>query len=117
MITLFHNKHCSKSRECLKLIKNSNTKYKIINYMEYDISTKDIENIINGLIGPIEDLIRTNEPIIKNKLIKFNNKQDIINLLIKYKVCLQRPIVALENKYEICRPVGKVIKYLNSKTK
>ena len=31
---------------------------------------------------------------------------------MKNKICMQRPIVALGDIYEICRPVNKVLKYL-----
>ena len=112
MIRLYHNKKCSKSRACLEIIKKSNIEYTVINYLEDYLSPKDIEELIKGLVNPIEELIRINEPIIKNKVINFNNNKDIINLLSKNKICMQRPIVALGNIYEICRPVDKVLKYL-----
>ena len=113
MILLYHNKKCSKSRACLKLIIKSNIKYKVINYLEDDVSSTDLESIIKGLIDPIEYLIRTNEPSIKNKLINFKNKKDIVDLLNNNKTCMQRPIVGFRGKFEICRPVDKVLKYLD----
>ena len=115
MITLYHNTKCSKSLACLKLIISSDISYKVINYLEDDISLKDYEAIINGLIDPLEELIRKNEPFVKSKKINFNNKKEIINILINNKICMQRPIVASGDVYEICRPVDKVLKYLNLK--
>ena len=67
MLRLYHNKRCSKSRECLELIINSNIKFKLINYLEDDISSKDLENLIEGLIDPLEDLIRKNETFVKGE--------------------------------------------------
>ena len=116
MILLYHNRRCSKSRACLELIRNSNSKYKVINYLEDDISTAELEELVKGLIDPLEELVRTNEPIIKNKKVNFENKEDIINLLINNKNCMQRPIVGVEGIFEICRPVDKVLKYLDKKT-
>jgi len=116
MILLYHNKKCSKSRACLELIINSNSKYKVINYLEDDIRASDLEILVKGLIDPIEDLVRTNEPIIKNKKINFENKVDVINLLINNKNCMQRPIIGVGSIFEICRPVDKVLKYLDKKT-
>ena len=115
MMLLYHNKRCSKSRACLELIINSNSKYKVINYLEDDIHPAELEVLVKGLINPIEDLIRTNEPSIINKKINYENKEDIINLLINNKNCLQRPIVGVEGIFEICRPVDKVLKYLDKK--
>ena len=109
MISLYHNKKCSKSRACLELIINSNSKYKVINYLEDDMCPAELEALVKGLIDPIEELVRTNEPNIKNK-------EDIINLLINNKSCMQRPIVGVNGIFEICRPVDKVLKYLDKKT-
>tara|TARA_Y100000389_G_scaffold188088_1_gene210244 strand:+ start:1223 stop:1582 length:360 start_codon:yes stop_codon:yes gene_type:complete len=116
MILFYHNKRCSKSRACLELISNSNSKYKVINYLEDDIPATELEALVKGLVDPLEELVRTNEPIVKNKKINFENKEDIINLLIKNKNCMQRPIVGVKGKFEICRPVDKVLKYLEKKT-
>ena len=115
MILLYHNKRCSKSRACLELIIKSNIKYKVINYLEEDICPKDLVAIINGLIDPIENLVRINEPSIKNKKINFKNKKDIMDLLKNNKICMQRPIVAAGGRFEICRPADKVLKYLDQK--
>lgn len=115
MILLYHNKKCSKSRACLELIINSNSKYKVINYLEDDIRFAELEALVKGLIDPLEELVRTNDLNIKNKKINFENKEDIINLLINNKNCLQRPIVGVEGIFEICRPVDKVLKYLDKK--
>ena len=65
MILLYHNKRCSKSRSCLELIINSNSKYKVINYLEDDIRFAELEALVKGLIDPLEELIRTNDPNIK----------------------------------------------------
>ena len=116
MILLYHNKRCSKSRACLELIINSNSKYKVINYLEDDMGPAELKALVEGLIDPLEELVRTNEPIIKNKKINFENKEDIINLLINNKNCMQRPIGGVKGIYEICRPVDKVLKYLDKRT-
>ena len=116
MILLYHNKRCSKSRACLELIINSNSKYKVINYLEDDMGPAELKALVEGLIDPLEELVRTNESIIKNKKINFENKEDIINLLTNNKNCMQRPIVGVKGIFEICRPVDKVLKYLDKKT-
>ena len=116
MILLYHNKRCSKSRACLELIINSNSKYKVINYLEDDMGPAELKALVEGLVDPLEELVRTNEPIIKNKKINFENKEDIINLLINNKNYMQRPIVGVKGIFEICRPVDKVLKYLDKKT-
>ncbi len=113
MIILYHNKNCSKSRACLELIKNSNTKYKIIEYMVAKLNYKDIQNIVYNLQDELKDLVRVKDNKLQEKeIINFKNKKIVIDLLFKDISKLQRPIIFYNSKYIICRPVNKVLKYL-----
>ena len=78
MIVIYHNNRCSKSRLCLELIKKSNTDYKVIEYLKEDLSVNNIKEIVYGLEGEINDIVRTNEKEIKNIKIDFKNKDSII---------------------------------------
>ena len=112
MIVIYHNNRCSKSRQCLDLIKKSNTDYKVIEYLKEDLSVNKIKEIVYGLEDEINDIIRTNEKEIKKVKIDFTNKDSIIKLIAKHKICLQRPIVRVNEKFVICRPPEKVLKYI-----
>ena len=113
MIVIYHNNRCSKSRLCLDLIKKSNTNYKVIEYLKEDLSENNIKEIVYGLEGDINDIVRTNEKEIKKVKIDFTNKESIVKLIAKYKVCLQRPIIRVNEKFVICRPPEKVLNFIN----
>ena len=108
MIIIYHYNRCSKSRQCLDLIKKSNTDYKVVEYLKEDLSINDIKEIVYGIEGDINDIVRKNEKEIKKVKIDFSNKDSIIKLIAKYKVCLQRPIIGVNEKFIICRPPEKV---------
>ena len=112
MIVIYHNNRCSKSRLCLELIKKSNTDYKVNEYLKEDLSENNIKEIVYGLEGEINDIVRTNEKEIKNIKINFKNKDSIIKLIANYKKCMQRPIIRVNEKFVICRPPEKVLKYI-----
>ena len=112
MIAIYHNNRCSKSRQCLDLIKKSNTDYKVIEYLKENLSVNNIKEIVYGLEGDINDIVRTNEKEIKNVEINFKNKDSIIKLIAKYNICMQRPIIRVNEKFVICRPPEKVLKYI-----
>ena len=112
MIVIYHNNRCSKSRLCLDLIKKSNIDYKVIEYLKEGLSVNNIKEIVYGLEGDINDIIRTNEKEIKNAKINFKNKDSIIKLIAKYNICMQRPIIGVNEKFVICRPPEKVLKYI-----
>ena len=112
MIVIYHNNRCSKSRLCLELIKKSNTDYKVIEYLKENISVNNIKEIVYGLEGEINGIVRTNEKEIKNIKINFKNRDSIIKLITKYNICMQRPIIRVNEKFVICRPPEKVLKYI-----
>ena len=112
MIVIYHNNRCSKSRLCLELIKKSNTDYKVIEYLKEDLSVNNIKEIVYGLEGKINDIVRTNEKETKTIKIDFKNKDSIIKLIAKYNICMQRPIIRVNERFIICRPPEKVLKYI-----
>ena len=112
MIVIYHNNRCSKSRLCLDLIKKSNIDYKVIEYLKEDLSVNNLKKIVDGLEGDIKDIVRANEKEIKNVKINFKNKDSIIKLIAKHKICIQRPIIRVNEKFVICRPPEKVLKYI-----
>ena len=112
MIVIYHNNRCSKSRLCLELIKKSNTDFKVIEYLKENLSVNNIKEIVYGLEGEINGIVRTNEKEIKNIKINFKNKDSIIKLISKYNICMQRPIIRVNEKFVICRPPEKVLKYI-----
>ena len=112
MIEIYHNNRCLKSRQCLDLIKKSNTDYKVIEYLKEDLSVNNIKEIVNGLEGNINDIVRRNQTEIKKVKINFTNKDSIIKLIAKYNICMQRPIIRVNEKFVICRPPEKVLKYI-----
>jgi len=114
LIKLYHNNRCAKSRACLDLIIKSGLKFEVFQYLKLELTKKEISLIVDGLVDPIEDLVRK-EPIIKGVKINFSNKREVISLLFKNKICLQRPIIFTGKEYVICRPVEKVLKYLSNK--
>ena len=114
MIVIYHNNRCSKSRFCLDLIKKSNTDYKVIEYLKEDITENNIKEIVYGLEGEINEIVRTNEKEIQKVKIDFTNKDSIIKLIAKNKICMQRPIIRVREKFVICRPPEKVLKYLEA---
>ena len=113
MIVKYHNNRCSKSRQCLDLIKKSNTYYKVIEFLIENLSLNNIKEIVYGLEGDINDIVKTNEKEIKKVKIDFTDKASIIKLIAKYKVCLQIPIIRINEKFVICRPPEKVLNFID----
>ena len=115
-IYLFHNKRCSKSREVKKYLDENNVIYNVIDYLNILPDEKFLKNVLLKLENNFEEIIRVNEKIYKS--LKINEKVDtfenMINLVMKHPILMQRPIVTIERDNEIiksiiCRPT-KLIK-------
>ena len=112
MYLLYHNPRCSKSRDCLNIIKNKKIDIKEKLYLKDGLSTIELDTIINSLVNPISDLTRTNEKEFKLKPFDLNSKKLVISFLNKYPICLQRPLFFNGKNYIICRPPETVLNYI-----
>ena len=102
----YHNPRCSKSREGLKLIEKSKKKVEIKLYLSENVTNAELINVIKKLeIKPIE-LVRKKEKILKEKNIALDkmSDNDIIALLLKYPVLIERPILISDANAVVGRP-------------
>jgi len=92
------------------MIENSGNKFEIIKYLENPPTIIELTQIITKLgIEPIE-LVRNKEKIwieeFKNKPLLSN---EIIEILVKNPILIERPIVINGEKAVIARPIEKAI--------
>jgi len=110
MIQIYHNSRCSKSRQCLSLIENSGKKFEVIKYLENPPTITELNEIITKLkINPI-DLVRKKEKIwveeFKNKVL---SPKEIIEIMAKNPILIERPIVINGSKAIVARPIEKAL--------
>ena len=110
-IYLFHNNRCSKSREVKKHLDDNNIIYEVIDYLNIFPEKSFLKSVLLKLENNFQEIIRVNEKIYKNlnDNEKIHTFENIINLVIKYPILLQRPIVSIERNKKIiqsiiCRP-------------
>ena len=110
-IYLFHNNRCSKSREVKKYLDDNNIIYEIVDYLSILPDENFLKNVLLKLENNLQEIIRVNEKIYKNlnDNEKIHTFEDIIHLVMKYPILLQRPIVSIEKNKKIiqsiiCRP-------------
>jgi arsenate reductase len=113
MIQIYHNSRCSKSRQCLNLLENSDVEFEIVKYLEIPPTFQELETIIEKLdINPIE-LIRKKE---KLWIEKFKNKtftpSKLIEIMVSNPILIERPIVINGNKAVIARSIEKTAEIL-----
>lgn len=109
MIKIYHNPRCSKSREGLCFLEDKKIPHEVIKYLDENLTTDELTQIIKILnIAPIE-LVRTKEEIWKTnfKDLVLSDEQ-IIKILIENPKLIERPIVINGNRGVIARPFSRI---------
>jgi arsenate reductase len=113
MIQVYHNQRCGKSRNCLLALKDSNTEFEIINYLETPPTFEELRALLQKLnLTPIE-LVRQKEKIwideFKGKTI---SDEQIIQAMADNPILIERPIVVKGDQAIIGRDLDKVIPFI-----
>ena len=105
---IYHNPRCSKSRKALEILNSKTKDFKIIKYWENGRDSIELESILDLNNISKDEIIRTNENSYKElKLTKKDlSKDTIIDLIYKFPILLQRPIIC---KYKNNKLVQAVI--------
>jgi arsenate reductase len=109
MIKIYHNSRCRKSREALDLLKSNKLDFEVIEYLKEKLTKNQLQDLINKLgLKPLE-LVRKNEAIwkedFKDKVLTNN---EIVEILSENPTLIERPIIELDNKAVIGRPLENV---------
>ena len=109
MLTIYHNPHCSKSREGLALLELQDKPFTVIKYLNEPLTKEELTGIIAKLgIKPL-GLVRQKEKIWTDTY-KGNELTDdeVIDAMIDYPALIERPIVVNSDKAVIARPAERV---------
>ena len=106
-IYLSYNNRCSKSREVKKYLDDNNIIYEVIDYLNISPEESFLKSVLLKLENNFQEIIRVNEKIYKN--LNDNEKkhtfENIINLVMKYPILLERPIVSIERNKKIIQSI------------
>jgi len=111
---IFHNSRCSKSRQALQILQDSNCEIEIINYLEIDLDVSLIKDVLKKLSLKPRDILRTSEQDYKDNNLKEDDLSDdnLIEYMIKYPKLIERPIVIKGQKAVLGRPPENILELL-----
>ncbi len=90
--------------------------HKVVLYIKEPPGSEELEAIIAGLEDPVEDLVRKDS---KFKKLELNpddfvgNPEAVIEILLKHKQLLQRPVLVKGKKAIIGRPKARIYDFLS----
>jgi len=111
---IYHNPRCSKSRQTLALLNEKDCDPKIFLYLEEELTTEDLKEVLQKLNMEPRDLLRKGEEEYRKNNLSDDrlNNEDLIKFMIKHPKLIERPIVVKENKAILGRPPENVLKLI-----
>lgn len=88
----------------------------VILYIKEPPGKEDLEKIVAGLEDPVEDLVRRDSKFKKLELDPddfVDSPSAVIDILVKHKQLLQRPLLVKGNKAMIGRPKARIYDFLS----
>lgn len=90
--------------------------HEVVLYIKTPPDRAALEKIVAGLEDPVEDLVRKDS---KFKKLELNpddyvgNAEAVIEILLKHKQLLQRPVLVKGRKAIIGRPKSRIVEFLS----
>ena len=108
---IFHNPRCSKSRQTLQLIKQSQQEVEVIEYLQNPPTVEQLRTVIELLGLEASSLVRKGETVFRELDVDLVTLSDdaVIELLVAHPILIQRPIVVGNGKAVIGRPPENVV--------
>ncbi len=112
-VTIWHNPRCSKSRQGLALLEESNHHAEIVKYLNTPPTVEEITAVLKMLDIPARDLMRTKEAIYKELGLKdIEDDMKLIEAMAEHPKLIERPVFIMGDKAVIGRPPEKIIDFL-----
>ena len=106
---IYHNPRCQKSREALQYLEEKNIEFEVIKYLDQKLNLEDLKSLLKQLNIPVINWVRKNEKIWKeNYKGKELTENDILKAMVEEPKLIERPVVSINSKAVIARPVEKI---------
>lgn len=113
-ITLYHYSRCSKSRAALALLEERGIQATVVNYLDTPLNAKQLSALLDKLGMNARELIRSGEPAYSEMNLDNPNltETQLIDAIVQAPILLQRPILEVEQRAAIGRPIDNLIELL-----
>ena len=108
-LKIYHNPHCSRSREALQLCEEAESEIEVVEYLKAPFDELVLYDLLNKLGKKAHEIVRAREEIYSQLGLSVNSTEDeIIAAIIKYPLLLERPIVVKGDRAVIGRPPANI---------
>lgn len=113
-VTIYHNPKCSKSRETLRLLRESDIQPIVIEYLRTPPNAEMLIYIMNLLSLEPRQLMRTGEAAYRENNLDDESlsREALVAAMVEHPILIQRPIVVAGDRARIGRPPESVLEIL-----
>ncbi|HJE03110.1 Arsenate reductase [Aliarcobacter thereius] len=113
-IEIWHNQSCSKSNSAKDYLDSNKIAVKVRDYLDNPPSKEELKELLTKLNLKIKDIIRDSEKLYYDLDIqKIQDDENLLEIVSKNPILIQRPIIIGETKAFIARPPLKIEEILN----
>ena len=112
-VTVYHNSRCSKCRETMTILKEHGIEPTVVEYLENPPTRELLEELLQKLNMTAHELARSGEDIYKQQNASELSENELIDLMVKEPILIERPIVVMGDTAIVNRPPEKIKQYLN----
>ncbi|MCH1512174.1 MAG: ArsC/Spx/MgsR family protein [Acidimicrobiales bacterium] len=90
--------------------------HEVVIYIKEPPDEKTLRGMVKGLEDPVENLVRKDSLFKKLELVPedyVGNPDKVVEILVKHKQLLQRPVVVKGSKAIIGRPKDRIVTFLS----
>lgn len=113
-VTIYHNPHCSKSRQTLQLLRDKGIEPLVIEYLKNPPSKTELKKILSFLGMAPRELMRKQETVYKEAGLNDPKltHDDLIAAMLTHPILMERPVVVVDGKAAVGRPPEAVLDIL-----
>ena len=113
-VTIYHNPACGTSRNVLAMIRERGVEPKIIEYLKTPPSAAKLKSLLAQMgISARELLRKRGTPYDELGLDDLKWREgELIDLMVKHPILIERPIVETPKGVRLCRPKEKALEIL-----
>ncbi|MEI7968014.1 MAG: arsenate reductase (glutaredoxin) [Betaproteobacteria bacterium] len=112
-LTFLHNPRCGKSRDALALLRARGVEPRVIEYLRTPLDREAIETLLGQLGLPARGLLRTGEPIFRERFAGRDLSADeCVAAMAEYPILIERPVAVRGERAVIGRPPERVLELL-----
>ena len=110
---VYHNPSCSKSRLCVDFLTQEKVDFEVLNYLKNPLNKVELLDLLGKLNKKPSELVRRNEVIFKEASKgAVLTEDEILQLMLDHPKLIERPIVEVNGKAVLARPIENLESFL-----